>query len=196
MGVSASADPALARPVEVPGPAALVEDRPEGKEHQEFEGLQTSYLIGVAVGSGCTNLARPPQARPKYSLNGPERKLFSRFNAGILKVDKIKVPIVTRTHERFVLAEKKGVVGASIFRESDSNDDAILLALPVDGKNFCGNGGQSCFLPLTHAGNADPVRSIRSSQVQRDITRSFQVVTDNNCVPVEYRPCRCDQSIG
>jgi hypothetical protein len=86
------------------------------------------------------------------SLNRPERKLFSWFNAGILKVNKIKVPVVTRTDERFVIAEKKGVVRTSIFRQSDSNDNAVLLAQPVDGKDFCRNGGQWCFLPLTNAG--------------------------------------------
>jgi hypothetical protein len=61
---------------------------------------------------------------------------------------------VTRTRERFVFAENKGVVGASIFREPNSNGHAVSLALPVDCKNFCGNGGQRCLLPLTQAGNA------------------------------------------
>jgi hypothetical protein len=93
--------------------------------------------------------ARRPRNSPESSLNGPKRKLFSCFNARILKVNEIKVPGVKRTHERFVHPEDKGFVGASISRESNSNGYSVLVALPVDSKNFCGNGGQRYFLPLS-----------------------------------------------
>jgi hypothetical protein len=77
----------------------------------------------------------------KGSLNRPERKLLPRFNARILKVNQIKVTVVTRTGERFVLCEDKGLVGTAIFRDSYSNNHTVLIAQPLDCQNFCGNGG-------------------------------------------------------
>jgi hypothetical protein len=47
------ADPEAAQRAEVPGRAELVEDRREEMEHQEFEEVWTSCLIGTAFGSGC-----------------------------------------------------------------------------------------------------------------------------------------------
>jgi hypothetical protein len=49
----ASVDQEEARPAEVPDRAALVEDRQEEMEHQEFEEVWTSCLIGTAFHSGC-----------------------------------------------------------------------------------------------------------------------------------------------
>jgi hypothetical protein len=78
---------------------------------------------------------------PRGSLNRPERKLLPRFNARILKVNQIKVTVATRTDERIVLCEDKGLVGAAIFRDFYSHNHAVLITQPVDGQNFCGNGG-------------------------------------------------------
>jgi hypothetical protein len=64
-----------------------------------------------------------------------------------LKVDEIKVTVVTRSDERFFLSENKGLVGTAILREAYSNGDAVPVAQPVDCENFCGNGGHRCFLP-------------------------------------------------
>jgi hypothetical protein len=86
----------------------------------------------------------------KGLLNRPERKLLPRFNARILKVNQIKVTVVTRTNERFVLREDKGLVGTAIFRDSYPHNHAVLIAQPVDCKNFCWNGGHwSCRSPFT-----------------------------------------------
>ena len=51
--VPASGEPVAVRSVEAPEPAVLVEDRQEEMEHQEFEEVWTSCLIGTAFGSGC-----------------------------------------------------------------------------------------------------------------------------------------------
>jgi len=80
------------------------------------------------------------------SLNCPKRKPLSCFNPRILKVDEIKVTVVTRSDERFFLSENKGLVGTAILREAYSNADAVSVAQPVDCENFCGNGGHWCFL--------------------------------------------------
>jgi hypothetical protein len=92
------ADPEAAQRAEVTGRAGLVEDRREEMEHQEFEQVWTSCLIGTAFGSGCMDLpdshsVSVPSLRLvsqrccQDSLNGPEGKLFSCFNAGILKIN-------------------------------------------------------------------------------------------------------------
>ncbi len=85
--VLAWADPAAAQRAEVPGRAGLVEDRQEEMEHQEFEEVWTSYLIETASGSGCIDSPDSHRANSKDSLDGPEGKLFSCFDAGILKID-------------------------------------------------------------------------------------------------------------
>jgi hypothetical protein len=46
-------DPEAAQRAEVPARAGLVEDRQEEMEHQEFEEVWTSCLIGTAFHSGC-----------------------------------------------------------------------------------------------------------------------------------------------
>jgi len=119
------------------------------------------------------------------SLNCPKRKPLSCFNPRILKVDEIKVTVVTRSDERFFLSENKGLVGTAILREAYSNGDAVPVAQPVDRENFCGNGGHWCFLPSTHAGNAERNGSARSGRTDRDITCYFQVATHINYVPAE-----------
>jgi hypothetical protein len=164
------ADPEAAERAEGPGPGGLVEDRREEMEHQEFEQVWTSCLIGTAFGSGCMDspdshrvVQRIPILRlvsqhcSEESLNGPEGKLFSCFNAGILKIDQIKMSVMTRTREWFVFAKDKGVVGASVLRDPNSNGHAVSLALSVDCENFCGNGGQRCLLPPIQTGNAAPL---------------------------------------
>ena len=123
--------------MEGPDPAESVGDRREGTEHQEFEEAWTSSSFGIGFGFGRIILATPR----KGSLNRPERKILPRFNAGILKVNQIKVTVVTRTHEWFALCEDKGLVGTAIFRDSYSDNHAVLTAQPVDCQNFCGNGG-------------------------------------------------------
>jgi hypothetical protein len=90
------ADPEAVPRAEGPGRAALVEDRREEMEHQEFVQVWTSCLIGTAFGSGCMDspdshslvqwvpsLRLVSQRWSEESLNGPEGKLFSCFNAGI-----------------------------------------------------------------------------------------------------------------
>jgi hypothetical protein len=69
-----------------------------------------------------------------------------RFKARILKVNQIKVTVVTRTDERLVLCEDKGLLGTAIFRDSYSHNHAVLITQPVDGQNFCRNGGHWSWL--------------------------------------------------
>jgi hypothetical protein len=53
MGVSAWAGLASVRPVVGLDRAVLAEDRPAGKESRGFARVLTSFLIAIAVGSGC-----------------------------------------------------------------------------------------------------------------------------------------------
>ena len=73
------------------------------------------------------------------SQNRPQRERLPCFKAGISVVKKVKLTVVTQAGERFVFPESKGGERASIFCESDSNDYVVLVALPIDSKNFCEN---------------------------------------------------------
>jgi hypothetical protein len=75
-------------------------------------------------------------------LNRPERELFSGLKAGILGINEIKPTVVTGAEQRLAGAKNQGVERASIFRERNPDNNMKLVALPIDGNNFCGNGGQ------------------------------------------------------
>jgi hypothetical protein len=63
--------------------------------------------------------------------------------------NKIKTTVVARTDERFVFAKNKGIERASVFPASNSNGDAVLVALPLDNNNFGRNRFHLGFLGLT-----------------------------------------------
>ena len=54
-------------------------------------------------------------------------------------VNEIKLTVATETGERFFFSELQSVERASISRDPDSNDDAVLIALSIDGNNSCGD---------------------------------------------------------
>ena len=61
-----------ARLAEAPAPAALVEDRREGKEYLEFEKALTSSSFDSAMGPGCMELASPnPATDNRPTDHGP-----------------------------------------------------------------------------------------------------------------------------
>ncbi len=74
---SASAGQVEARSVEAPDPAVLVEDRREGKEHQELERVWTSYKFEIVACAGCM--------RPSIASHGVHQTALSQFPSGIPK---------------------------------------------------------------------------------------------------------------
>jgi len=81
-------------------------------------------------------------------LDGPERELLSFLEIGIFQVNKIQAAIVTRTDVWFVLTKYQSIKGAPISRNLNPYDNVILVALPLDSQNLCGDGRQWCFLGL------------------------------------------------
>ena len=93
------------------------------------------------------NQQKQPAARSNPNrcrlLNGPQGKRLPLFEPRIPEINELQSTLVTRTHKRLVFAELQGVERASIFRKNDPNDDAMLILLLIDGKNFCWNACHS-----------------------------------------------------
>ena len=138
----------MARSEEGPDRERLVEDRREEKERREFVEVETSFLIDSVRHFGCKKLrgTREIEKDSKQKigplLNRPERELFSCLKAGVFGVNEIKPTVVTGAEQRLAGAKNKGVERASIFRERNPDNDMKVVALSIDGNNFCGNGGQ------------------------------------------------------
>ncbi len=138
----------MARSAEGPDRERLVEDRREETERREFVGVETSFLIDSVTHFGCKKLRvtgeieKDSKQKVGPLLNRPERKLFSCLKAGILGINEIKPTIVTGAEQRLAGAKNQGVERASIRRNRNPDNDMKLVALPIDGNYFCGNGGQ------------------------------------------------------
>jgi len=91
-------------------------------------------------------------------LDGPERELLSFLEIGIFQVNKIQAAFVTRTDVWLVFAKYQSIKGAPISWNLNPYDNVILVALPLDSQNLCGDGRQWCFLGLKFP---DYVRSAR-----------------------------------
>jgi hypothetical protein len=74
-------------------------------------------------------------------LNRPERKRLSFSKAGILMIEKIKPTIAIRSEMRLIFTETESIECARVCFGTNLNDYEILIAQPVNNKDFC---GKSC----------------------------------------------------
>jgi hypothetical protein len=65
-----------------------------------------------------------------------QRKRLSRFQSGISVVKKITPTVVTGAGERLAFSESQGLERPEV---PDLNEYSVLVALPIDSKDFCGN---------------------------------------------------------